>query len=507
MPTYSEDELIELGLLRAKEVDELVEHGLLDASLRFDESLMDSIVLSHPELTITLHTGPTYPAEQLQIEIENISLPRIVVDELRNEARGIVARDSDTNNHEAWSKWSQSDAFEPFDFEMTAFHVTQMASGHLKNYRISILEPGKKSVRVEEPQGAKFKNDLVPSEGVDLSSLAIDRKASDVIGLLPDDIGALIPSVFRVLHVESILRDNLYSKFLACQQEIREDLTGLPRHELLACIPKDHKTKRDTIEELVEHLVVPKVTFHGTSNRFVPSIVQNGLLDPGAIHPKTGEELPVRCGSTYGRGIYSSPSAEFSLMYSGSEAQPTSPDGFWGLKLIVCATLMGRSAYMTRDDCWWTRSEPYPGAHSHVGNGEYEYVVFNSAQILPVYAVHLDWGADSRDLFSDIPDKEDFVAKTHPKLLKEEMAPGDRQRAKEALMAKASKYFPYGYGPATGTSFVVEEVGEVDEDEEDYGEYQRDRIDATHEESNFWKWEDEPAEPGMDEYTRARRGK
>lgn len=40
-------------------------------------------------------------------------------------------------------------------------------------------------------------------------------------------------------------------------------------------------------------------------------------------------------------------------------------------------------------------------------------------------------------------------------------------------MAKPLKYFPYGYGAATGTSFVIEGVGEVDDDEEEYGEYQR----------------------------------
>lgn len=345
---------------------------------------------------------------------------------------------------------------------------------------------------------------------MDLSSITIDRKASDVLGKLPDEICSLIPPSFRILHVESVLRHNLYSKFLACQNEIRDQLTALPRHALQSLITKDHITRRDTIEELVENIVAPKLTFHGTSNRFVPSIVQNGFLAPGAINPQTGEPLPVRCGSTYGRGIYSSPSVEFSLSYSGSEAQPTSPNDFWGLKLLVCATLMGRPAQMSREDSWWTRSEPFPGAHSHVGNNMYEYVVFNSAQILPCYVIHLDWGADNRHFFEDISeDKARFVAqaKTHPKLMIASMAPGDRQRAKEALVAKAAKYFPCGYGPATGTSFVVEEVGEVDEDEEDYGEYQRDRIDDTHEESNFWKWNDEPAASGMDEYTRSRHGK
>ncbi|OBT56061.1 hypothetical protein VE04_04199 [Pseudogymnoascus sp. 24MN13] len=508
MPIFSDEDLVELSLLRANEIDELVEHGLIDASHRFDEDLLDILVLSYPELTISLLTGSAYPAEQLRVEIENISLPRLAVDELRNAVREIVARDADTNNYDGWRRRAHSDDFGIFEFEMSAFHVARRAFGHLESYRDSIMGPREESV--EDRAGAKFKNDLVSGEGIDLSSITIDRKASDVLGKLPDEICALVPPFFRILHVESVLRDNLYSKFIACQNEIRDQLTALPRHELMACITKDQSTRRDTVEELVEHITAPKLTFHGTSNRFVPSIVQNGFLAPGAINPTTGEALPVRCGSTYGRGIYSSPSAEFSLSYSGSEAQPTAPDGFWGLKLLVCATLMGRSAQMFRDDYWWTRSEPYPGAHSHVGNYEYEYVVFNSAQILPCYVIHLDWGADNRYFFADIPeDKASFVAqaKKHPKLLAEPMAPGDKQRAKEALVAKASKYFPYGYGPATGTSFVVEEVGEVDEDEEDYGEYQRDRIDETHEESNFWKWNDEPAGLEMDEYSRARRGK
>lgn len=33
-----------------------------------------------------------------------------------------------------------------------------------------------------------------------------------------------------------------------------------------------------------------------------------------------------------------------------------------------------------------------------------------------------------------------------------------KQRQKEALVAKAAKYFPFGYEPATGTSFVVEDA-------------------------------------------------
>lgn len=156
MPTFSDDELVELSLLRAKEVDELVEHGLLDASRRFDEGLLDIIILSYPELTISLHTGPTYPAEQLQVEVENISLPRLVVDELRNAAREIVARDTDTNNYEGWSRRSYSDDFGLFEFRMTAFHVARRVLERLEGYRDTMKGPREESVRVEHVAAAKY---------------------------------------------------------------------------------------------------------------------------------------------------------------------------------------------------------------------------------------------------------------------------------------------------------------------------------------------------------------
>lgn len=91
----------------------------------------------------------------------------------------------------------------------------------------------------------------------------------------------------------------------------------------------------------------------------------------------------------------------------------------------------------------------------------------------------------------------------------DDLAPGDKQRAKEVMIGKAAKYFPYGYGPATGTLFVVEEVGEVDEDEESYGMYQEDRIDKVTDGleggGNVWRWgEDDQLNYLHDEYFVAR---
>lgn len=69
-------------------------------------------------------------------------------------------------------------------------------------------------------------------------------------------------------------------------------------------------------------------------------------------------------------------------------------DELAGLKLIVCATIMGRCRYMTRDAYWFSQAEPWPGAHSHVADDMLEYVVFNEAQIIPCYVIHLDLGRD-----------------------------------------------------------------------------------------------------------------
>jgi hypothetical protein len=89
------------------------------------------------------------------------------------------------------------------------------------------------------------------------------------------------------------------------------------------------------------------------------------------------------------------------------------------------------------------------------------------------------------------------------------LGPGDKQRLKEELIAKAAKYFPYGYGPATGTSFVVEEVGEVDDDEEEYGDYQKARLDGVDGEGNtFWELGlGDLRKDERDEYTDALLGK
>ena len=159
---------------------------------------------------------------------------------------------------------------------------------------------------------------------------------------------------------------------------------------------------------------------------------------------------------------------------------------------------MGISSNIYREDSWRDQSSLYPGADSHVANEQYEYVVFDQAQILPCHVIHLDLGREIAKYFEDIPDnipenprvwleQERRDKKTEERLNPRFMAPGDKQRVKETLIAKAGKYFSYAYGPVSGSKFIIEDVGEVDEDGEDYGEYQEERVEGIKGENDIWK--------------------
>lgn len=175
-------------------------------------------------------------------------------------------------------------------------------------------------------------------------------------------------------------------------------------------------------------------------------------------------------------------------MYTDFRFEPTRSDEFAGLKLIACAMITGVARYMTREDGWRDYNTPYPGAHCHAANNLMEYVVFDEAQIIPCYVIHLDLGRDAARYITNLSkDPIQYINDYRQQQRKQEHAekklgltvlgPGDLKRQKQALMAKAQKYFPYGFGAASGPKFVVEAVADVSEDEEEYGVYQKDRVD------------------------------
>lgn len=330
-------------------------------------------------------------------------------------------------------------------------------------------------------------------KGVDLDT--VHGAATHILGKTPAQICNDILPKWRILHCENILRTDHANRFLNCQNNIRAKLMKAKMGELNKCVPIQHRRLGDgpaARDQLIEYLTKPRITFHGTRRGNVPSIVQHGLLKPGALHPVTKKPLGIDNGAAYGQGIYSSPDPAYALMYaSGWTPQKGKTWDLPGYKLLICGVIMGRSAQLNQEDQWWERSEPYPGADSHVNPSQYAYIVFDSAQIVPCYVLHLDYTGDD----SHGPNLSSLVQSRGGNTLSKNKwdgnvrlveAPGDVQRKKAELIAKGQKFFAYGFGSLNGKQIVIEDVADVDDDDEDYGDYQRARIDANDSGTSIW---------------------
>jgi len=318
------------------------------------------------------------------------------------------------------------------------------------------------------------------AEGVDLDT--VDESGNEILGTSIKKICDEIPDTYRILHVEPVFRMDLVARFRRRQQMMRDELLTLSYHKLRECVSgrtTSSGSSLDNKQNLVEEICKPRVSFHGTHRYFIPSIVRHGFIKPG---DKAGnEEVQLRCGASFGIGIYSSPWSEYSLFYSDmsdGSPQKTRPEDLPGMRLIVCAVLMGRALRVTRDATRRTTEIADKTAHSHVSPNKFEYVVFDAAQIIPCYVLHLDLGVEeARKALRQAPaDPEKWQkSKTSSKWQPQELFPGELKRLKQAKQAAAAKWFPFGYGPAKGTSFVIEEIAEHSDDEEDYGQYQEQR--------------------------------
>lgn len=114
---------------------------------------------------------------------------------------------------------------------------------------------------------------------------------------------------------------------------------------------------------LVDGLLTSCLTFQGTRRELVSSVIRHSFLLPGDRVPLSNTNTSIPCGSTYGQRIYSSHLATFSLSYSGRGAYATAKVDQDGLKLIVCLTMMGISAALSRDDDWRNHKEAQAGSN------------------------------------------------------------------------------------------------------------------------------------------------
>lgn len=338
--------------------------------------------------------------------------------------------------------------------------------------------------------------------GLDVST--IKDTANHLLGQTPEQLVEEISGEFRIVHMESVIRPDLLHRFLLYQRELAQELSysgGPSRQTLLQRMAPNARgdkgsnsnsnTRSMRREDIVADMVRPRVTFHGTPMRSVRSIIRHGFLKPGRLVDGKVVASP-RSGIPFDRGIYSSPSAGYALSYAvgtGEQQRVQTPLGMLpSLRLFVCATIMGRT-YTQGNGAGGgygvsVHGDLVAGHDSHFDGG-FEYIIHDERAMLPCYVIHLDLGCSAAREAVMLAQRDPVAyqrqvyaareRRLHPKLAATALAPGDRKRAQEARKAAAMKWFPYGYGTAQGTRFVVEEVGEISDDEEDYGEWQHDK--------------------------------
>ncbi len=205
------------------------------------------------EMILQITTGERYPVETLEYNLENMCLPRVVIDDLRVALRHICLGGCRVNNLENWMKRGTANSTGVFEFEMVVLHTVTTTSGYLMEYRggptnwRSKVDTTKRPTMVssmnkqrvealrlmsgidlssdtmylqyqrDERNGlaqqerihissAKTKHDILNTEfGLDLSSIGGHDLANSLLGKTPDQICAKVPEVFRILHIECVI--------------------------------------------------------------------------------------------------------------------------------------------------------------------------------------------------------------------------------------------------------------------------------------------------------------
>jgi hypothetical protein len=409
-------------------------------------------------------------ADTIMIRVTSGSMPRVFIDPLRQQLRQILST-------------ALAGRGGVLDFAVTLLQLVETAVisvGEWKHRGNSVDGRGPKGwdVATVIGQQAIFDN----PHGVDL--VTIDDSAFYILGKTVKELcEPFQDDSLRILHVENVLRSDLVSRFRRRQNQILDQLMRCNHHQLRQCVPNNTipcGSALDNRDDLARELCRPRATYHGTSRYNVSSIVRWGFVLPGR---KAGDRaVDIAYGSSFGRGIYTSPDPHYALSYSRWSEEfnlftKTRLEDMPGLRLIICAVLMGRPLQVAREATRRTTEIADKTANSHVSPNLCEYIVFKAAQIIPCYVVHFDFGLEAaREWLQSTPaDPNEYKKKKHAKLVKQNLLPGELADLKQDKKAAALKWFPYGYGPATGTSFVIEEIGAVSDDEENYGEYQGQR--------------------------------
>ncbi|KAF7563253.1 hypothetical protein G7046_g886 [Stylonectria norvegica] len=346
--------------------------------------------------------------------------------------------------------------------------------------------PGEKSGKGWAADGINDWTDILENPyGLDVST--IRDTASEIIGKTPGELVRDIPDSWRVIHMESVLRPDFVHRFQQYQQNLLSIMEREHRDRLKQRLPPHSALEghvRATLrgDQIIDDMIKPRITFHGTQLKSVSSIVRYGFKMPGRFI-EGNQIVSPRSGIAFNRGIYSSQAPAYAMSYAAGGSTLTPVGHLPTMRLFVCATIMGRT-YRGQDKRQSVHGPLVSGYDSHFDGG-FEYIVHDERAMLPCYVIHLDLGSDeAKAALRDAQRNPEIFNRNQTKRRKDrsllldktrKMAPGDVKRDKEAKKAAAMKWFPYGFGPATGTTFVIEEVGEISDDEEEYGDWQADK--------------------------------
>lgn len=325
--------------------------------------------------------------------------------------------------------------------------------------------------------------DALVGNQYNLDFSSIDDFSRDLLGMPIQDIVADIPDDFRVIHIESVVRGDLLYRFNKYRRSLAEILNTEDAKALWAKLPFNSRLRQRNRnglrrEDIVADMLTPRVVFHGTPLQNVGSIVRSGFLHHGDIAADGKTAVTPQAHSVWHRGIYASQSAGYALSYAEGQDIKTPLGRIPSMRLIVCAAIEART-YMG-DTLSVHCGEVEPGYDTHF-DGSFEHIFFAEAGLLPCYVIHLDLGAEAarEAILACQNDAYSFHSRPRSRLAANKKtaaaAPGDARRLKEASKAAARKRLPYGFGPTSSKKFVVEEVGDISDDEEEYGRWQADK--------------------------------
>ncbi|ORY18164.1 hypothetical protein BCR34DRAFT_554308 [Clohesyomyces aquaticus] len=500
--------------IEARAILEIIDRNLPRELLWRGHTFNDAFTFGFDELKLTIKVNLGGGSNPITTRIENyFELSRKNIDGIREALRQSTARELAL----------LGEPLTALTAGLVVLRLFEETAGYIQDYRRFCARGVQQNEKYWDLNAIKDVKDFFPlldpksnMRGVDLDT--VQGTATWILGKTPAQICNDILPDWRILHCETVLRKDLKNNFLQYQTHLREDLMRFSYNQLKSFVPTAYRraTGNGAVakEQLVEYLTKPRIAFHGTRREVVPSIVQHGFLKPGSIHPVTKKPMAIVNGAAYGQGIYCSPKPWYALLYSSSG--PTALVELPGQKLLVCAVIMGRTAECTVSNSasasyWPTQTRPREGSDSHVNPSGLAYILFNNTAILPCYVLHLDWadksGEEIRNFVTTTSNSRTNRSSTSTSDYELTM-PGDRQRHKQEHLAKGKKFFAYGFGPVQGNRVVIEDVADVDDDEEDYGDYQALRIDAGADDGtkkNVWEWGKMDGETAIDEYANARK--